>query len=103
MGVICELLGHSFQQPQDAEPARSSDGALMVHAWSCKRCRAITETYEPMDAFIQRVADWARQSGGSVLSPPDGLGPPRPGKFPPSAHVRFGVATGGAAGLRESS
>ena len=82
MAVICELFGHNFQQAWGAQPARSSDGALMVHAWSCKRCKASTSTFEPMDSFIRRIGEWAVRSGGSLLSPPDSLGPPRPGKFP---------------------
>jgi hypothetical protein len=82
MGLFCELLGHSFEQPWGAEAVRSSDGALMVHGWTCWVCRGNIETYEPMDAFIARNAEWAERSGGSKLSPPVWLGPPRPGRFP---------------------
>ena len=82
MGLFCELFGHSFEQPRNAEAVRSSDGALMVHGWSCWVSRASVETYEPMDAFIMRTAEWAERSGGSKLPPPAWLGPPKPGQFP---------------------
>ena len=82
MGLFCEIFGHHFEQPVKAEAIRSSDGALMVHPWVCRACRATTETYEPMDAFIQRVADWAAHAGGSSMPPPIWLGPPKPERHP---------------------
>jgi len=82
MGLFCEVLGHSFEQPWGAEAARSSDGALMVHGWTCWVCRGSIETYEPMDAYIGRNAEWAERSSGSKEPPPAWLGPPRPGRFP---------------------
>jgi hypothetical protein len=81
MGVFCELFGHSFGQSWDAEAVRSSDGALMVHAWSCRRCQATTRTYEPMDAFIERMTERAIRSGGAIRPQPDWMGPPKPAKF----------------------
>ena len=81
MGLFCELFGHSFEQPMDAEAARSSDGALMVHEWTCWMCRADVNSYEPMDAFIARIGDWAERSGGSRMPPPAWLGPPRPARY----------------------
>jgi hypothetical protein len=54
----------------------------MVHGWTCRVCRGRIETYEPMDGFIARNAEWAERSGGSKQSPPVWLGPPRPGRFP---------------------
>ena len=82
MRLFCELFGHSFEQLWNAEAVRSSDGALMVHGWTCWVCRATVETYEPMDAYITRIAAWAERSGGSKMPPPPSLGPPRPGRFP---------------------
>lgn len=81
MGLFCELFGHSFEQPMDAEAVRSSDGALMVHEWTCWMCRAGAHTYEPMDAFVTRIGEWAERSAGSKLPPPAHFGPPRPSRF----------------------
>lgn len=82
MGLFCEIFGHNFEQPVNTEAERSSDGALMVHGWVCRMCRATTETYEPMESFIQRISDWALRTGGSSMPPPVWLGPPRPARFP---------------------
>ncbi len=81
MGLICELFGHSFEQPMDAEAVRSSDGALMVHEWTCWMCRADVHTYEPMDAFVTRIGEWAERSLGARLPPPTLFGPPLPSRF----------------------
>src|SRR5437870_4051011 len=81
MGFSCELFGHCFEQPAEVEAARSSDGVLMVHDWACRMCGADVAIYEPMDAFIARVAEWADRSGGSKLPPPAWLGPPKPARF----------------------
>ena len=88
MGVFCEVFGHSFGQSWDAEPVRSSDGALMVHSWSCRWCQAGTETYEPMDAFIERMTDRAIRSGRSIMPLPDRLSPPKPDKILESPEAR---------------
>jgi hypothetical protein len=89
MGLFCEIFGHRFEQPVNAEAIRSSDGALMVHGWVCRSCRATTQTFEPMDAFIQRIADWARGSGGTSMPPPIWLGPPKPGRFSAGRQIAF--------------
>jgi hypothetical protein len=81
MGAFCQIFGHRFEQPPDAEAVRSSDGALMVHRWTCRVCQARAQTYEPMDAFIRRIGDWAERSSGSRVPPPAWLGPPRPERF----------------------
>ena len=81
MGFFCELFGHCFEQPAEAEAARSSDGVLMVHDWACRMCGADVAIYEPMEAFIARIAEWAERSGGSKLPPPAWLGPPKPARF----------------------
>ena len=80
--LFCELFGHSFTQPWDAEPSRSSDGVLMVHEWTCWVCRTRVETFEPIDTFVIRSAGWAERSGGSKLPPPAAFGPPRPERYP---------------------
>ena len=83
MGAFCEVFGHSFDRDVfDTTGKMSSDRVFMIWTWTCTRCGLQADVYEPMDACAKREGEWLERSGGSVMPPPDWLGPPKPSRFP---------------------